>query len=111
MGDDTWLEIREGRLAIHSGSRRSTSDLARRSVVNPSEALVTGSGSGCCYVPARYWVGSTGVAPLRISKCNCGEVTVPVCPERAMTLPRLTVSPRRTISSLALAYAVTKPFW
>src|SRR5262249_40360779 len=27
--------------------------------------------------PLKYCDGSTGVAPLRISKCNCGEVTLP----------------------------------
>src|SRR3712207_4160869 len=29
--------------------------------------------------PPRCGRGSTGVAPLRISKCSCGEVTLPVC--------------------------------
>ena len=48
-------------------------------------------------------IGSTGVEPLRISKCSCGEVTLPVCPACAITCPRLTVSPRLTRSSLAWA--------
>ena len=47
-------------------------------------------------VRSEYLVGSTGVEPLRISKCNCGEVTLPVCPACAITCPRLTVSPRLT---------------
>ncbi len=55
------------------------------------------------HAPPRYLVGSTGVEPLRISKCSCGEVTLPVCPACAITCPRLMLSPRLTRSSLALA--------
>ena len=55
------------------------------------------------YAPLRYCDGSTGVAPLRISKCSCGEVTLPVWPDFAITWPRFTVSPRLTMISLALA--------
>ena len=47
----------------------------------------------------RKRVGSTLRAPLRISKCNCGVATLPEEPMRAMTWPRLTVSPRRTKKS------------
>ncbi len=32
------------------------------------------------YAPLRYLVGSTGTDPLRISKCSCGEETLPVWP-------------------------------
>src|SRR5262249_21053935 len=53
--------------------------------------------------PLKYCDGSTGVAPLRISKCNCGEVTLPVWPACAITWPRFTVSPRLTRMSLACA--------
>ena len=53
--------------------------------------------------PVRYCVGSTGVEPLRISKCSCGAVTLPVWPALAITCPRFTVSPRFTIISLACA--------
>jgi len=35
--------------------------------------------------PVRYCVGSTGVAPLRTSKCSCGLVTLPVAPALPMT--------------------------
>ena len=35
--------------------------------------------------PVRYCVGSTGVAPLRTSKCSCGLVTLPVWPALPMT--------------------------
>ena len=38
---------------------------------------------------ARYCVGSTGVEPLRISKCSCGAVTVPVWPDLAIDLAAL----------------------
>ena len=34
--------------------------------------------------PAEILRGSTGVRPLRSSKCSCGEVTLPVCPALAM---------------------------
>jgi hypothetical protein len=37
------------------------------------------------YAPLRYCEGSTGVAPLRISKWSCGDVTLPVCPDFAIT--------------------------
>ena len=50
-----------------------------------------------------YCAGSTGVAPLRISKCSCGAATLPVCPALAMIWPRLTGSPRFTMISLACA--------
>src|SRR4029077_16619362 len=53
--------------------------------------------------PLRYCEGSTGVAPLRISKCSCGEVTLPVWPDFAITWPRFTLSPRLTMISLACA--------
>src|SRR4029077_5610651 len=53
------------------------------------------------HAPFRYCDGSTGVEPLRISKCSCGEVTLPVWPEWAMPWPRFTVSPRLTRMSLA----------
>ena len=53
--------------------------------------------------PARYWVGSTGVEPLRSSKWSCGALTLPVSPDLAMIWPRLTVSPRLTSSSPLLA--------
>jgi hypothetical protein len=55
------------------------------------------------YAPFKNFVGSSGAAPLRISKCSCGAVTLPVCPERAITCPRLTWSPRLTRSYLAWA--------
>ena len=44
----------------------------------------------------RYCAGSTGVEPLRISKCSCGAVTLPVWPDLAITCPRFTSSPRLT---------------
>jgi hypothetical protein len=37
------------------------------------------------YAPGRYWVGSTGAPSLRISKCSCGDVTLPVWPDLAIT--------------------------
>src|ERR1051326_1279497 len=51
----------------------------------------------------RYCIGSTGVDPLRISKCSCGDDTLPVWPDFAITWPRRTESLRLTISSLACA--------
>jgi len=61
------------------------------------------SASNISQLLARYLVGSTGVEPLRISKCSCGEVTLPVWPDSAITWPRRMVSPRLTSNSLALA--------
>jgi len=43
-----------------------------------------------CQAPFKNRVGSSGDAPLRISKCNCGALTLPVWPDRAITCPRLT---------------------
>jgi hypothetical protein len=63
-------------------------------------AAVSGFGS---QAPFKNRVGSSGDEPLRISKCSCGVLTLPVWPERAMTWPRLTWSPRLTKSSLAWA--------
>jgi hypothetical protein len=51
----------------------------------------------------RCGIGSIGVEPLRISKCSCGEVTLPLWPDFAITCPRLTFSPGFTISSLLWA--------
>jgi predicted AAA+ superfamily ATPase len=53
--------------------------------------------------PVRNCIGSTGVAPLRISKCNCGDATLPVWPDFAMVCPRFTLSPRFTSNSLTCA--------
>ena len=40
--------------------------------------------------PTDIGVGSTGDAPLRISKWSCGDVTLPLWPDRMMIWPRLT---------------------
>src|SRR6185437_14684243 len=82
----------DGRPAVDDRDRDLTK--GARSMRAPSKPF---------YFEARNLRGSTGVEPLRISKCNCGEVTLPVWPERAITCPRLTVSPRLTSNSLALA--------
>src|SRR5262245_21394125 len=42
------------------------------------------------YAPVKNFIGSSGIAPLRISKCSWGALTLPVWPERAITWPRLT---------------------
>ena len=39
--------------------------------------------------PGRCGIGSTGVAPFRISKWSCGEVTLPVWPDFAMVCAAL----------------------
>ena len=52
---------------------------------------------------SRNGAGSTGVEPLRISKCSCGAATLPVCPALAMICPRFTGSSRFTMISLACA--------
>ncbi len=41
------------------------------------------------YAPLRKRIGSSGVAPLRISKCNCGALTLPVWPDLRDHLPAL----------------------
>ena len=98
MGDDARRALRPRRLAIRAGSggparRRNAdrTDASRRRLDRSAHA------------PFRYCAGSTGVAPLRISKCSCGDVTLPVWPDLAMTWPRLTLSPRLTMISLACA--------
>src|SRR5271170_3136339 len=100
MGDDARRALGPRGLAICAGSGGTAWRRARRldhgpkkrqSVFRPDQA------------PLRYWEGSTGVEPLRISKCNCGEVTLPVWPDLAITCPRFTGSPRLTVISLAWA--------
>jgi predicted AAA+ superfamily ATPase len=73
MGDDARRALRPRRLAIRAGSRRT----ARRE----DGKLNVASGNAMAYAPLRYCAGSTGVEPLRISKCSCGDVTLPVWPD------------------------------
>ena len=106
MGDDARRALRPRRLAIRAGSggaarRRRLSEPADRAMIRPWTSSTDRRSDD--QAPLRYCVGSTGVEPLRISKCSCGAVTLPVWPALAITWPRLTVSPRFTISSLACA--------
>ena len=50
-------------------------------------------GSKKAQLLASWDIGSTGAPPLRISKCSCGEVTLPEAPDLAIVWPRLTFSP------------------
>ena len=63
-------------------------DLAGRLGVKLQRELLTTIDG--CYAPLRKRIGSSGDAPLRISKCSCGALTLPVWPDFAITCPRLT---------------------
>ena len=70
----------------------------RRRVL-PSRSVPRGPASaprGPSQLLASWDIGSTGAPPLRISKCSCGEVTLPDAPDLAMVWPRFTFSPGRT---------------
>src|SRR6516164_6594232 len=102
MVDHARFALGPRRLAVRAGSGRK----ARRCAEGLEFRLIVRHGTACPpgrHAPPRYWVGSTGVEPFLISKWSCGDVTLPVCPACAMTWPRLIVSPRLTINSLACA--------
>src|SRR5262252_9854601 len=114
MGDDARLTLRPRCLAIRAGSRgparrdAERQGLRLRALARPRTLLahllggepLTARGQA---PEGRYWAGSTGEEPLRISKCSCGDDTVPVWPDLAMTCPRRTASLRLTRISLACA--------
>src|SRR5581483_3761189 len=112
MGDDPRLALGPRGLAIHPGSCRP---LGREAEGLKQKAALERHVKEIAFAdrdqvaPVRYCIGSTGVVPLRTSKCSCGELTLPVWPDFAITCPRLIESPRFTRSSLACAYAVTSP--
>ena len=117
MGDDPRRALGTHGLAVHPGPRRAprarrserrlpygtvpapsvataSTPLRRRPrtwMAGTSPAMTSGRRSDATWIsPLRCVIGSTGVWPLRISKWSCGEVTLPVWPEVAITWPRLT---------------------
>src|SRR5690625_2810794 len=46
--------------------------------------------------PPMYFIGSTGLPPVQVSKCKCGPVLFPVLPDRPITCPLATSSPADT---------------
>ena len=96
MGDNARRTFGPRGLAIRAGFGRTARRRAGRLDTEKQKPMKD-------QAPLRYCAGSTGVAPLRISKWSCGEVTLPVWPDLAMTWPRFTASPRLTMISLACA--------
>ena len=80
MGNDARRAFGPRGVAIRAGfggaARRARDERARSSSPAPGPQIARLN-----QAPLRYCEGSTGVAPLRISKCNCGEVTLPVWPD------------------------------
>src|SRR5215813_12600733 len=108
MGDHPRRALGTRGLAIRAGSRRPPRGEARGpraqdKVVGRLSGVDAPAAIARCQAPFKNRVGSSGDAPLRISKCSCGALTLPVWPERAITWPRLTWSPRLTRRSLAWA--------
>ena len=92
MGDHARRALRPRRLAIRAGSgrtaRRGVEGFRRVRACRSEQSFRRAARhkTGMTSLlrsedqPPRYLVGSTGVEPLRISKCSCGELTLPVCP-------------------------------